>query len=968
MRIKFDSNQQFQIDAIDSIVDIFEGQPRDAGNLLSSIELGEEAGQQGLLNEVGAISNSLLLDEQVILENVKKIQDKNGIELTEELQGMHFSTEMETGTGKTYVYLRTIFELAKNYNFKKFIILVPSVAIKEGVASSIRMMSDHFQELYSLPFDSEVYDGKSPETVHQFATSTNIQIMIMTIDAIKGDKNNRIMWQSRDKLNGIAPGDYLRATNPMIIMDEPQNMTSDLSKVSVDKLNPLCTLRYSATHKEYFNLMFRLDPVQAHEMGLVKSIVVAEAAEHGGDANPYMKLVEVRNEPSWSAKVELACTTASGVHRKTLTVKKNDNFARLTKNNAYEDNYVVTNFSVEPGFESIELLNGTTLQVGHELGGNLDSIYKEMIRETIREHLKKEYILHDSGVKVLSLFFIDKVANYIDYDDDGNEMQGKFAKWFEELLEEEMNRSDMYRDLWNYQPSELHDGYFSIVGKRAADTSGVTQNDVSTYDKIMKKKEQLLSAEEPLRFVFSHSALREGWDNPNVFQICTLREMGTETERRQTIGRGLRLPVNQDGERVMGEGMNRQLTVIANESYRKFADNLQNEYKKAGVDFGYVRKQAFSRIPQIEDENRVLGSSTSEKIWDELKDLRMIDAEGRVLDSFQPSQIGFKLELSDGFTAYESDVITIVRNCRVESMVKPKRSRKAVKFNKEVYFTEEFRKLWDRISTKTTYNIALDRDELVNGAVEQLKRMDYIEPLRVDITRNSVRLLRGGVSGSELGVRTQQIKDAFTFPDIINELQDATSLTRHTLVEILQKSNRLKEFIHNPTDFIFQVKNQLLAVLAQTVVEGIKYEKIDGSIFEMTLLEDDGESEKSRFLDKLYEVKNKSKTIYDYIEFDSEMERKFAELLDSREDIRLFMKLPSEFKISTPVGPYNPDWAIVKVEDGEEQVYMIRETKGSLDDSQLRQTEKAKIDCAKKHFETVGTVSYDVSSEENWRI
>jgi type III restriction enzyme len=974
MKLKFDPNQQFQQDAISAVVDLFEGQPQDAGNFLTKLQ--ERNVSEGIrllkLDEVGAVGNNLILDSEAILQNLKAVQDRNGLEVRESLadNSFNFSIEMETGTGKTYVYLRTIFELAKKYSFTKFIILVPSVAIKEGVDTSIRLMRDHFNELYSIPFDSTVYSGKSSEEVQSFATSTNVQIMTMTIDSVKGDKNNRIIHQSRDKLNGLKPIEYLAATQPVIIMDEPQNMESDLSQSAITGLNPLCTLRYSATHKKEHNVVYRLDPVDAHEQGLVKQIVVADVIQQGTDAKPYIKLLGVNRDP-WRAKLELVTRTAKGFARKQMNVSQHQDLAQVTGNDAYANNWRVSEITLDPA--SIELTNHGILHVGESIGDNNDSIYKEMIRETIKEHLKKEHMMHDQGIKVLSLFFIDKVLNYLEYDENGAEVEGQFAKWFDELFIEERNKSEAYRDLLPYDPQDLRRAYFSIMKKggksKAIDSSERgNSNDNDAYDLIMRDKERLLSNDEPVRFIFSHSALREGWDNPNVFQICVLREMGETLERRQTIGRGLRLPVNNEGERVK-ESSVAQLTVIANESYREFADSLQREYKSAGVSIGFVRREEFSKIELFDTiDNSKLGFKSSVLVWDHLKRSGFIDEHGRVLPTFNPSNLNFSLNLPEGYREYESEISSIISNCRIERFVKQSRNRKTRKLNKELINDPIFEEFWHRISKKTTYHVQVDRQNIIESSVRTIKNEPYIEPLRIEITRSGVRVLRGGTKGEELGVRSAELTGSYDLPDIIKELQEATSLTRKTLVDILIQSDRLQEFIHNPNDFIQMAKRSIVSVLAESVVNGIQYEEISGSIYELRELQKDGIEEKARFIDQMYEVKNKQKSLFDYVVYDSDVEQQFAEKLDSREDIKMFVKLPDKFKIPTPVGDYNPDWAIVKYEDGHEKVYMIRETKSTQQESLLRQTESAKIHSARKHFAAIGITDYDVSSPERWNL
>lgn len=974
MKLKFEPNQQFQQDAINAAVDLFEGQPQDAGNFIAKLQ--ERNVSEGVkllkMDEVGAVGNNLVLDDEAILQNLKRVQNRNGLQVNEKFDGdaLNFTIEMETGTGKTYVYLRTIFELAKKYNFTKFIILVPSVAIKEGVATSIRLMREHFTELYSTPFDTFTYSGKSSEEVQAFATSTNVQIMVMTIDSVKGDKNTRIIHQTRDKLNGLKPIEYLSATQPVIIMDEPQNMESELSKSAIGELNPLCTFRYSATHRNEHNVIYRLDPVDAHEQGLVKQIVVADVVQQGTDAKPYIKLVDVKRDP-WQAKLELVVRTAQGLTRRQINVKQHQDLANITNNDAYSNNWRVSEINLEPA--SIELTNHGILMLGESIGDNNDSIYKEMIRETIKEHLKKEYMMRSQGIKVLSLFFIDKVSNYLNYDENGDKLEGQFAKWFDELFIEERNKSDAYKELLPYEPQELRRAYFSVMKKggksRAVDSSERgNQNDNEAYDLIMREKERLLSQEEPVRFIFSHSALREGWDNPNVFQICVLREMGETLERRQTIGRGLRLPVNNEGERV-AESSVAQLTVIANESYREFADSLQKEYKNSGVSIGVVRREEFSKI-SLDDSADAgkLGYESSLKIWDHLNRSGFIDESGRVLPTFTPTNIGFTLNLPDEFKVIEGEISSIISSCRVERFIKQARNRQPRTLNKQLLNDPVFEEFWHKISRRTTYHVQVDRQKIIDESVRAIKREDYIEPLRIQVTRSGVKVLRGGTRGEELGVRSAELTGSYELPDIIKELQEVTSLTRKTLVDILIQSDRLQEFIHNPNDFIQMIKRNILSVMAASVIDGIQYQEIGGSVYELRELQKDGIEEKERFIDQMYEVKNKQKSTFDYVVYDSEVEHEFAKKLDDREDIKMFVKLPDKFKVPTPVGDYNPDWAIVKHEDGKDRIYMIRETKSTQQESLLRFTESAKIRAAKKHFEAIGIDNYAKSSPDNWNI
>ncbi|PFG35497.1 type III restriction enzyme [Flavimobilis soli] len=989
---KFDASQPYQLDAIKSVVDLFDGQPKDAEKLETTLrgqvaalnETENAALDLDLSQEVGAVGNRLVLDRDTVLANLQRVQDKNGLEVASKLfddSGLDFDIEMETGTGKTYVYLRTIFELAAQYNFTKFVILVPSVAIREGVNTSIRLMRAHFEDLYkkrNITFDSSVYSGKTAEEVQSFATSTNVQIMVMTIDSIRGNANTRIIHQTRDKLNGLRPIDYLKATRPVVIMDEPQNMESQLSQSAVGDLDPVFTLRYSATHKKQRNVVYRLDPVDAHDLGLVKQIVVAEVQQQGADAAPYVRLVEVRREPSWSARLELSCRKADGsLERRIVSVRQHQELSdpRVTNNPVYEG-WRINEMSIEPAY--VDLTRHGFLYEGETIGASAGAIYKEMIRETVREHLRKESMLRAKGIKVLSLFFVDKVASYLGDGTNNDDANGDFVQWFDEVFVEERAKSARYQELLPQSPSELRRAYFSQIkrGKTTTfqDSSGTTKADDDAYELIMQDKARLLDENEPVRFIFSHSALREGWDNPNVFQICTLREMGAETERRQTLGRGLRLPVakTEDGyTRVADRGV-ATLTVVANESYTKFADELQREYKDAGVEIGRVRRAEFSKIP-LQDANGALtddqfGYQRSVLVWEHLKDKGFIDKDGTVTSKFQPNQVGFDLGLPVDFAWAEPIIIELVERANIGKYVKPVSKRQPRVLNKQLYSTPEFEEFWETISQKTTYRVRVGRDQLIENAIRAIHEAPKIDALRIQVTRAGVKVLRGGAKGEELGTRSADLKGSYDLPDIITELQEATSLTRKTIVDILIGSGRLGEFIGNPNDFIAMTKRALQSELAKIVVDGIQYERIAGSVYELRELQRDGEEEKERFLDQMYKVQHTQKTDFDYVVFDSDVERQFAELLDSREDIKLFMKLPAKFKIDTPVGPYNPDWAIIKQEDGEDRIYMIRETKSTLDDSKLRPTELAKIKSAKRHFEAIGIDDYARAAPGAWKL
>lgn len=974
---QFDPRQQYQLDAIAAVVGLFDGQPADANKLAVTLRgmLGETAEGQLAVDtaqEIGAIGNNLVLDEATILTNLQAVQDRNGLEQSESLAGgkLDFDIEMETGTGKTYVYLRTIFELAQHYGFGKFIILVPSVAIREGVNTSIRLMREHFCDLYpALPFDAGIYRGDRAEDMQAFATATGVQILVMTIASVRGNANNLIIHQQRDKLNGLKPIDYLKATRPVLIMDEPQNMESLLSQSAVVELDPAFTLRYSATHGQLRNLVYRLDPVDAHDLGLVKQIVVDSVAQQGADAAPYLKLVDVTNtRGTFKAKLELSCRAANGsVSRAAKTVKRDADLAAVTGNPAY-DGWRINGMSIDP--VSVELSNHGILLQGEAIGGASGVIYKEMIRQTILEHLRKEAVMRDKGIKVLSLFFVDRVASFLGDGTNNENANGEFVKWFDEVFIEERNRSARYRELLPQEPRDLRRAYFSQLKKKGGkvefqDSSGATKADDDAYELIMQDKQRLLDMDEPVRFIFSHSALREGWDNPNVFQICALREIGKDTERRQTLGRGLRLPVaktERGYERIADRGI-ASLTVIANESYAAFADSLQGEYKKAGVAIGQVRPGEFAKLARLDAEGKatdeLLGYKASQDIFRHLHSHNYL-RDGKTTPMFTPDATDFSLNLPEALKPYETDIIQRIRDAGIGKYVKNAKDRKARKFNKALYASPEFEEFWNAISRKTTYRVTVDPLDLVGKSVYAIQREDRIKPLRIEVTRAGIRVLRGGAVDEVKSSQAKELTGNYDLPDIIGELQQATSLTRSTLVKIVVGSGKLDQFIGNPNEFIAMIRRVIQGELAKIVIKGIQYEKLDGSIYELRELQTDGLEEKERFFDQMVEIHNTQKTDFDHVVYDSKVEREFAEMLDTRPDIKLFMKLPAKFKVATPVGDYNPDWAIIRQTDGENRIYMIRETKSTHDRDKRRPSENAKIDAAIEHFKVIG-IGYEVT-------
>ena len=872
MKIQFDSNQQYQLDAIQAMVEIFDGQPL----ALGEYEIRFDAAGGDMVTQLG-VGNNLVLDEATILANLRRVQERNEIKpVSETLDGMHFTTEMETGTGKTYVYLRTIHELNKIYGFKKFVIVVPSVAIREGVLKNIELTREHFQAIYgNVPVDYWVYDSKQVSRLRGYANSNQLQILIINIDAFNKPANN-VIHQENDKLSGRKPIEFLEATNPIVVVDEPQNMESDQAKAAVDRLNPLCTLRYSATHRNLYNQVYRLDPVTAYDLKLVKRIEVDAILDDPDFNRPYIEVKSVKaTKTKITARLIIDVDTPSGPKRKTLSISRNgtDLHDKSNERGGYKG-YIVN--EINAGAEFVAFGNGVTLHAGQTHGGHGDDVMKAQIRETIKEHFDKELRIRRSVVKgqrmkVLSLFFIDRVTNYWPED-------GKIRRWFTEAYQT-VATDPQYKPLNPPPVDEVHNGYFAQTSKGAAkDTKGNTKADDAAYELIMKDKERLLDQGEPLRFIFSHSALREGWDNPNVFQICTLNETKSEIKKRQEIGRGLRLPVREDGTRCFDPNINR-LTIIANDMYDDFARTLQTEIEEeCGVEF--------------------------------------------------------------------------------EDRISNKRERRTAKLVPGWRLNPDFQALWGKIQHKTRYSVRFETADLIAKAAEAVKRMPPIVTPKMTALKSRMTITDEGVTGELLAAKQIEMEesDRKTIPDILGYLQRETELTRSTLADILIASGRLGDVAVNPQQFMDYAASAIRHTLHTMIIDGIQYEKVDGQVYEMFLFEDEIDG----YLSRMVDVDN---SIYDCIEYDSEVERRFAETMSHREDIRLFIKLPDWFKVETPIGTYNPDWAIVKQEDS--KIYLVRETKSTKKQLRLRGSEWAKIRCGKAHFDALDVdFEHVVSAEE----
>jgi type III restriction enzyme len=888
MQFKFDANQDFQIQAIEAAADLFEGQPR--------LETGLTAPLGG---GFAAVANRLDLDDATLLLNLQAVQSRNGLPSDTELicisaaietadgpkdvRFPNFSVEMETGTGKTYVYLRTALELFRRYGLRKYIIVVPSIAIREGVLKTLQVTQGHLRALYgNLPYRFYVYDSDNLSQVRQFALSDSVELMVMTIDSF--NKATNVIRQSTDRLQGETPIYLVQATRPVLILDEPQNMESELRVQALSALDPLFALRYSATHRNPYNLVYRLTPFEAYRQGLVKRIEVASVVQEGEVDRPFLRLDGIRTEKKTiTARVSLHKLMRNGTVREaTVTVRPGDSLAVKAERPEYAG-YEVD--EINPGGGFVRFANDDELRTGESIGADREAIFDAQIRYTIEEHFHKQAKLRPGGIKVLSLFFIDRVDHYAR--DDGL-IRRQFVQAFEGLKAQ-------HPEWKNADVSKVQAAYFAEKRRKGGlvealdSVTGKTKEDEAAYDLIMKDKERLLSFDEPVAFIFSHSALREGWDNPNVFQICTLNQTASEVKKRQEVGRGMRLAVNQAGDRVRDERVN-VLTVVANESYERYVAWLQSE---------------------IEDEYG--------------------------LEGVPPKPVNA-------------------------------RKRKVARLRKEYTLRPEFQALWERIKPKTRYAVRIDSRLLLREVKAELDAV-VIRPPRVLVTKAVVEVgERDVLTPVQMTAERPEryLAGGGRLPnllDIMANLMEHTTppvrLTRATLLEVFRQTKNLQAALANPQEFALAAVRILKEKLADQLVEGICYEKID-EWYEMSQLETEIESWEDNLIPADHSV-------YDQVVFDSEVERQFVEGLEQRDDVKLYLKLPHWFTVPTPVGEYNPDWAIVlEPRDahgqptGEPLLYLVRETKGENWKTDLRLDERRKIHCGEEHFATALGVNYKV--------
>lgn len=986
MKLQF-KNQQFQTDACNAVCDVFAGQPM--GKPISyTLDPGVNPRLQDLLMLDAFANQDIKKRETDILDSIRATQIDAGLQPSQKLEGdgLNLTVEMETGTGKTFTYIKTMYELNKRYGWTKFIIVVPSVAIREGVNKSFQVTADYFQQEYGKKIRYFIYNSQRLGDVENFATSNAINCMIINVQAFAArGKDARRIHMALDSFKGRRPIDVIKKTRPIIILDEPQSTEGAVAKDMLLQFEPLFILRYSATHRNPYNMVYRLDALDAYNQKLVKKIEVRGVSIMGNSATSgycYLSKINTFTDKNPTATVEIDCKNASGVLcKKLMTLDVGHNlYEKSGKLDEYKTGWVITAIRADQDY--IEFQNGTKIYVGDVVGDvNQDQLRRIQIRETIRCHLDKEQELFDKGIKVLSLFFIDEVENYRPDDT----AKGKYAEMFEQEYQtskfeklQELALYPGYKDfLEKTQAETAHQGYFAKDKKgkfKNSKETSVGDEEVRAYDLIMKDKERLLAREEPVRFIFSHSALREGWDNPNVFQICTLKQSTNDISRRQEIGRGLRLCVNQNGERMDSSVLDdvhkiNVLTVVASESYEKFVKGLQDDMAKDLKD-----RPLTVTVDLFEGKVVQLNSGTKETI-DKVRAQNIVfhlmanqylDTKGRLTDLYYSDLDNNTLKVPE---EYNKDDITKI----LDSVYKPieignaNKTKVDVKINKPNLEKKEFRELWQKINKKSAYTVEFDTDELVKNSVNAIDHKLQVTKLSAIITHgamdkiDSVKSLSDGTAFDTIKTRTESIQSAEIGLqyDLIGKIVENTQLTRKCVADILTNvsKDKFEMFKQNPEDFIAKVSNLINEQKATAIIQHITYNLLDDEYGTEIFTAPDM---KKTTLDN--SVPTPEKHIYDRVIADSDVEKKMANSLEKSAEVVVYAKLPKGFYIPTPVGHYNPDWAIAFKEGTVKHVYFVAETKGSMKSLDLRPIENAKIECARKHFALISNeeVKYDV--------
>lgn len=1030
MKFRF-KTQKYQVDAVNSIVDVFKGQPfingeqytRDLGVRKPTVNQGYKKGSLFDMDEddklvvktnlddddddIGFSNAAIRVTDDRLLNNIKEIQIKSNLHesrtLDQTLGRVSLDVEMETGTGKTYVYTRTIFELNKNYGWSKFIVVVPSIAIREGVKKSLEQTQEHFMDLYGKKIRFFIYNSSNLGQIDNFSKDSNINVMIINIQAFNksfkegGRGESLIIYSQRDDFQGRRPIDVIAKNRPIMILDEPQKMGGDATQSALHNFNPLFVINYSATLTNQHNLVYVLDALDAYNQKLVKKIEVKGFQVknlRGTNGYLYLQKIAISPDKPPRALLEMEIDYNKSINRETRWCDVGDNLYHISKGmEQYKDGFTIS--EINPINNTITFLNGDILSVGESTGDIAEQdIRRIQIRETILSHLDKEEEMYEKGIKVLSLFFIDEVAKYRVYDEDGNQQLGEYGVIFEEEYKRAIQtRASIFNTpyeqyLKSIDAAETHNGYFSIDKKTGRSIDSTTKrnsdesDDVSAYDLILKDKERLLSFDEPTRFIFSHSALREGWDNPNVFQICTLKHSASDVQRHQEVGRGLRLCVNKDGDRIDSQTPNirffdiNKLTVIANESYDDFVRGLQSQIRKDGVfdrptriDTNYFSNKSI-KINGTDDVHH-LTSQEAGQIYFYLVQNQYVDINGNVTDKYRndkeenrlaplPEQLSL---FSDGINLLVQHVYDNSVGIEIEDGNKTKIETNNLNDN---FYKQEFKELWNCINHKYAYTVEFDSKELIDNSIKSIDNYLNVTRLIYTVSTGSQKDkmnkddLEAGVAFKTAKTHSDEIQSFASEElkyDLLGKIREKTQLTRRTIAEILKGISPIKfgMFKVNPEEFIKKVSNLINEQKASIIVEHVSYNKTNEVPFDSDIFTQ--QKTKADFL-KAFKAK---KNVQDYVFEDSKGERKFAEDLDAADEVVVYAKLPKGFYIPTPVGNYSPDWAIAFKKGTVKHVYFIAETKGSLENLELRKVEAAKIDCAKKLFETMSSqdVVYD---------
>lgn len=1017
--------QQYQTDAVDAVVKVFNGQGfhdkinyiRDLGNTEQNLSSQVSFDENEIMDDTGYKNELVELSDEQLLQNIQTLQSQNNIKLStslvKDLGRCSLDIEMETGTGKTYVYIKTMFELNKKYGWSKFIVVVPSIAIREGVKKSFEITADHFMEHYGKKARFFIYNSSNLNQLDNFSSSSGINVMIINTQAfassLKEDgrsKEARIIYSKRDEFGSRRPIDVIKANRPIIILDEPQKMGGAVTQKALKNFNPLFTLNYSATHAKHHNLVYVLDALDAFNKKLVKKIEVKgfEVKNfRGTDSYLYLEQIVLSSKKPPMAKIELEIGYKKSINREPRTLGVGDDLYYVSQEMEQYKGYTISD--IDPLRGTVTFTNGEVIKAGDVVGDVSEKDMRRIqIRETILSHFEKEEKLFNMGIKCLSLFFIDEVAKYRQYDENGDEVLGEYGVMFEE---EYLNALNEYTTLLDtpYQKylkstcsdvSAVHKGYFSIDKKTGHSIDSKLKrgsefsDDISAYDLILKNKERLLSFDEPTRFIFSHSALREGWDNPNVFQICTLKHSDSNTAKRQEVGRGLRLCVNQSGNRMDVESCGASvhdintLTVIASESYKTFVTDLQSDIKTVLYDRPTVATKEYfkGKYVKVDGVPTLIDDSTANKIYKYLIRNDYIDDDDKVTDSYrQDIKSGTVAEFSNELKPMADGIHTLIQAVYDDSVLKDMFTdghETKVKDNplNENFAKKEFQALWKQINHKYAYTVEFDSEELIEKAIAHIDEKLFVSELQYTTTigrqkdeMNEYEVERGASFAGEK-TRTQTLKHAETSQikyDLIGKVAEGTTLTRKTVSAILQgiRMDKIYMFKNNPEEFISKVIRLINEQKATMIVEHISYDTIDGE-YDSNIFTAE---KNTQSFDKAFLAK---KAIQDYVFTDGSaeksIERRFAEDLDAAEEVCVYAKLPRTFQIPTPVGNYSPDWAIAFYEGTVKHIFFIAETKGTMESLELRPIEQAKISCAKKLFNEMSNskvVYHDVDSYQS---